>query len=333
MREPFDARSAEKANRRKGETMTTRRDFLRWAALSTSAAALGAETLLGKGTLLQQSPTTAPPAMAFTELRGRVGIFTGQGGTIGWLVSPKAVAVVDTQFPATAKVCMEGLSSRSSGRQVDLVLNTHHHRDHTSGNGVFRGVAKKMVAHARVPELLKAAPAQAGSAPADPPTPPDTTFDKAFQSDLGDEKVSAQHYGPGHTGGDIVVFFESANVVHMGDLMFNRRHPFIDRPAGASVTGWISTLERVMKDHDAETIFIFGHAGEKWPLTGSRQDLEVQRDYFTALLDFVRGQRKAGTPREAAIKATDELKGFADHGPLTERVLTPVWDEVGATSG
>jgi glyoxylase-like metal-dependent hydrolase (beta-lactamase superfamily II) len=57
------------------------------------------------------------------------------------------------------------------------------------------------------------------------------------------ETIVARYYGPGHTSGDIVISFETSNVVHMGDLMFNRFHPYIDRPAGASIGNWIKTLE------------------------------------------------------------------------------------------
>ena len=52
---------------------------------------------------------------------------------------------------------------------------------------------------------------------------------------IGKERVVATYYGFGHTSGDVVISFDAANVVHMGDLMFNRLHPFIDREAGASI--------------------------------------------------------------------------------------------------
>jgi cyclase len=144
--------------------------------------------------------------------------------------------------------------------------------------------------------------------------------------------VSAHHYGPGHTGGDSVVVFEKANVVHMGDLMFNRMHPFVDRVGGASIANWIVTLEKVMKAHANDTMFIFGHANPKFQVTGSKADLAVQRDYFHALLDYTRAKVKAGTPRDVFIKLTDTLPKFPDHGPLIERALAGAFDEVSASA-
>ena len=185
---------------------------------------------------------------------------------------------------------------------MDLVIDTHFHGDHTGGNGVFKAAgAKTIVAHAKVPELMKSRANPNGP----PPTLPDATFPDTWRQDLGDEVVSAKFYGPAHTGGDIVVLFEKANVVHMGDLVFNRRQPFIDRPGGASIQGWITLLEQVAKAHGNDTIFVFGHAGER--LQGHRRQGRpaVQRDYLTALLDFTRKAKQAGQTREAFIKTVD----------------------------
>jgi hypothetical protein len=145
---------------------------------------------------------------------------------------------------------------------------------------------------------------------------------------VGGETMALKYYGPAHTGGDAVVTFEKANVVHMGDLVFNRRHPFIDRPAGASIANWIKVLEAVVRDHKPDTIYIFGHGNTPAAIVGKDADLLYMRDYLTALLDFVRGEMKAGRSRDAIVKITDPLKGFPDHGPLVERVLSATHDEL-----
>jgi cyclase len=301
----------------------TRRDLLRWTSLSLAAAWPSAR-LLGQAPAPQQAPP--PPQTSFADVRRNVGIFNGRGGTIGTYVGKDAVVVVDTQFPDTAQICVDGLKTKAGGRAVDLVIDTHFHGDHTGGNGTFKAAgAKTIVAHAKVPELMKARANPNGPAP----TLPDSVFDSGlFRRQLGDEAVSAIFYGPAHTGGDIVVLFEKANVVHMGDLVFNRMHPFIDRPGGASIQGWITLLEQVSKAHGADTIFVFGHAGPTFKVTGSAADLHYQRDYLTALLDFTRKAKQGGQTRDAFIKTTTPLPGFADHGPLVERTTGAAWDEL-----
>jgi cyclase len=117
----------------------------------------------------------------------------------------------------------------------------------------------------------------------------------------------------------------------MRDLVFNRQHPFIDRPTGASIVGWIQVLEKIAKEHSKDTIFIYGHAQQGWEVTGKAADLMVQRDYLTALLDHVRGDIKAGKSKEAIVAVTEPLKGFSDHGPLIARVLQTAYDELTAS--
>jgi cyclase len=175
-----------------------------------------------------------------------------------------------------------------------------------------------------VPELMKSR----AKPDAPPPTLPDKTFPDTWRQDLGDEVVSAKFYGPAHTGGDIVVLFEKANVVHMGDLVFNRMQPFIDRPGGASIQGWITLLEQVAKAHGDDTIFVFGHAGEKFPVTGGKADLRHMGSFLTALLEFTRKAKQAGQTREAFVKTTAPVPGFDDYGPLLERVTGAAFDEV-----
>jgi glyoxylase-like metal-dependent hydrolase (beta-lactamase superfamily II) len=291
----------------------TRRDFLASSAVAVAAGAIGRRAA---ARAWQAQPAQQPPVVTpvFTEIRRGVGFFTGRGGTIGYLINASGVVVVDAQFPDSAKLCLDGLNERSRNRPVDWLINTHHHGDHTAGNIVFKGVARKVVAHERVPALMKEPPG--AKPPATEQLYPDTTFAATWAQDVGDERISAKYYGVAHTSGDAAITFERANVVHMGDLILNRRQAIIDRAAGASIKNWISVLERAAADHPADAIYIFGHAGAKLPVTGARADLMKQRDYFTALLEFVRGQMKAGRTKDEIVAIKDLLKGFEEFGPF-----------------
>ncbi len=121
-----------------------RREFLTTSSLAL-AGAFRSVPALG------QAPATTG---TFRELRNGVGTFLGCGGTIGWAITPDAFVVVDTQFPDMAEVCLQGLEQRST-RQIDAIINTHHHADHLSGNAVFKPMAKTIVSHERVPGLQR----------------------------------------------------------------------------------------------------------------------------------------------------------------------------------
>lgn len=299
----------------------SRRDFL-----ATTAAAVGATTL-GRTAWLsawqQQQPQPINPV--YTDIRRNVGFFTGRGGTIGYLVDSGGVAVVDSQFPDSAKVFVTGLNERSKNRPVDRLINTHHHGDHSGGNNEFRGLAKQVVAHERAAGLIKAAAERPNAAPQ---LVPNATFTDVWREQIGDEWVRAKHYGRAHTGGDAVITFERANVAHMGDLMFNRRIPVIDRTNGAIVANWVTVLEKTIADHTNDTVYIFGHAGGTFPVTGSRQELFFFRDYLTALLDHTRAAVKAGQTRDQFIASKPTLTKFEVFGEHTANTLGILFDEI-----
>src|SRR5690606_19437962 len=70
-----------------------RREFL-----STSAMALGMLTLSSNSLLAAYQDQ----GYSFKSLRNKIGVFTEQGGTIGWLNSADGFVVVDAQFPDSA---------------------------------------------------------------------------------------------------------------------------------------------------------------------------------------------------------------------------------------
>ena len=321
----------------------SRRDFLATSAAAVAAAAVGRPLSAFARNAAQQQ--AAQPV--FTPVRRNVGTFTMRGGTVGWLVNRGGVAVVDTQFPPEARTLLEGLQSRSNNRDVTLLLNTHHHGDHTGGNGVFRGVAQRVVAHGmadqhmrRGPVAPQQQPPQQQQAPqpqqpaqnAPEPLYPDTTFTHTWSADVGDERIVARHHGRGHTSGDAVITFERANVVHMGDLMFNQRHPVVDRAAGASMRNWARLLPQVVNAHARDTIYIFGHANTGLSATGSSADLLRFSDYLDGIFAFVERQVKAGRSREEVLAMRDPLAGFESFGPFGQASardpLTCAYEEV-----
>ena len=131
----------------------SRRDFLATSAAVALGAAIGRPRSAFAWPGRQQA---AQPV--FTPIRRNVGTFTMRGGTVGWLVNRGGVAVVDTQFPPEARALLEGLQSRSNNRGVTVLLNTHHHGDHTGGNGVFRGIARRVVAHGMADQHMRRGP-------------------------------------------------------------------------------------------------------------------------------------------------------------------------------
>lgn len=234
-------------------------------------------------------------------LRRNVGFFKERGGTIGWLNDPHGIVVIDSQWPEQSDYLIDKIMN-GTFRPVNYLINTHHHGDHTSGNISFKGIAAHVLAHenSKINQIRVAKQNQNEEVQ----LYPDITYTTRWQEQVGDEFIDIQYLGPAHTNGDSIIHFQHANIVHVGDLVFNRRYPFIDKSSGASMDNWINILQTMQSYFDAETRFIFGHAQDNYQVTGGKEDLAAFADYLTAVLEFVEGEIKAGKSKDEILLAT-----------------------------
>lgn len=253
-----------------------------------------------------------------TMLRNDVGIFTERGGTIAFLLSKKGIVVVDSQFPDQSKHLIDELKKKSE-QPFKLLINTHHHGDHSGGNIAFKGIAEHVLAHENSKKNQEAA-AQKNKTE-DKQLYPDQTFGTTWCEKMGKEKICLHYFGAGHTNGDALVHFQHANIVHMGDLLFNRRHPFVDRSAGANMNSWIKVLDKAVDTFDKKTMFVYGHSGTGYEVTGTSDDLKKFGDYLGRVLKFAEDEIKVGKTKEEILKNTalpgeTEWKGDGFQRPL-----------------
>jgi glyoxylase-like metal-dependent hydrolase (beta-lactamase superfamily II) len=286
-----------------------RRQFIQNSALAIGALSLVQQNML-KG--LFEDP------WKITMLRNDVGIFTEKGGTIAFLLSKKGIAVVDSQFPEQSQHLIDELKKKSE-KPFSLLINTHHHGDHSSGNISFKGIAEHVLAHANSKINQENSAKQNKSE--DKQLYPDQTYTDTWCQKIGKENICLYYYGAAHTNGDSLVHFEHANIVHMGDLLFNRRHPFVDRGAGANIKSWMQVLDKALAKFDNNTLYVFGHSATGYEVTGKADDLRAFRDYLGNVLKYTDEQIKAGKTKDEIVKATgipgsDQWKGDGISRPL-----------------
>jgi glyoxylase-like metal-dependent hydrolase (beta-lactamase superfamily II) len=138
----------------------------------------------------------------------------------------------------------------------------------------------------------------------------------------GKEKIKGSYHGPAHTNGDAAYLFEEANIMHVGDLMFNRRHPRVDRSSGANMKNWIVVLDKLIKETKKDTLFIFGHSLQPGGETGTVEDLKKFQDYISKVLQFTEQAIKTGKSKEEflqnkSIPSVTEWQGDGIEHPLT----------------
>ena len=267
-------------------------------------------------------------------IRGNVGYYTNRGGTIGVYLPegrPEGGVIVDTQFSEQAEDLVSLLRTKGELSSFALLANTHHHGDHTSGNTVFAPLAKRHISHARAKQNLMdnlAKNDKAGTVPL-----PGEVFDAGWSTNLpdGKEVISLRHFGEAHTGGDAVIHFENANVAHLGDLLFNRRFPYIDPGAGGNMTNWIKVLKDIRKAYDKNTIFIFGHAADGYPVFGTASDLKAKENYLKSLRKYVKKSKRKGVSLEQLQEMTSIIPGAPEWNAgerLLKVNLEVMWEEV-----
>lgn len=261
----------------------------------------------------------------FKPLRNNVGVFTEQGGTIAWLNAANGFVVVDAQFPNTAPHVIAELQ-KLGDKPFKYLLNTHHHGDHTAGNIAFKGLVGNVVAHQNALVNQKKGAEKANSL--EKQLLPDTTFGTGWKAPVGEEKISAYYYGSGHTNGDAIYHFENANIVHVGDLVFNRRFPFIDRENGAHIGNWITALDKIHTQFDQDTMFIWGHALDPEKITGTKADVKAFQNYLEQLLSTVGKEIKSGKSKEDILKIATIPNAPEWKGDGIQRSLTAAYEEL-----
>jgi len=293
-----------------------RRSFLSQTALTAGALTFFQNDLFAA---LLQEP------WKISMLTDDIGVFTERGGTILFYLSKKGIAVVDSQFPDQSKHLIDELKKKSE-KPFKLLINTHHHGDHSGGNISFKGLVEHVIAHEN--SKINQEKTAKQNKNEDKQLYPDQTYTNTLTQKLGKEKISLHYFGAGHTNGDSFVHFQHANIVHCGDLVFNRRHPFVDRGAGANMKSWINVIDKALTTFDSKTRFVYGHAGTGFDITGSTDDLKAFRDYIGNVLKFVEAEIKSGKSKEEILKATLIPGSEVWKTEGIQRPLQAAWEEL-----
>jgi glyoxylase-like metal-dependent hydrolase (beta-lactamase superfamily II) len=294
-----------------------RREFIYNSAGSLVLSLLAGKQLLA-GTGMQDTP------YAMKVVRSGVHIFTERGGTIAYLITKEGIVVVDAQFPEQSQHLIDELKKQPD-HTFKFLINTHHHGDHTNGNIAYKGIVEHVVAHKNSLENQVAVAKRNQNE--DKQLYPDTTYSDSWKVKIGTEQIRAYYFGAAHTNGDSLIHFENANVVHLGDLLFNKRYPYIDRGAGASIKNWITVLDQAKRAFNNETIYIFGHAFDPKAVTGTVSDVNSFKGYLENLLSYVSNEIKTGKSKEEILKAT-AIPGVTDMNGEPKHNLEMAYDEL-----
>ncbi|GAB5413157.1 MAG: hypothetical protein Cons2KO_07600 [Congregibacter sp.] len=269
-------------------------------------AAILALGLVGTPASAQQ-PDLRGVTIATTHVAANVYMLEASGdvaGNIAVSIGDDGVLIVDDQWAGLAPQIFAALAELHSG-ELKFILNTHHHEDHADGNATMAARHHPViVAHDKARTRLQQEGRSAEALPV-------ITFNEDLSIHFNKDQVRAIAVPGGHTDNDSVIFFETANVVHMGDL-FNAgiaSFPIADLEAGGNAYQILENVERISKLIPEDAKIIPGHG----PLS-DKAGLLAMRDMLSETIRLVQDRKAAGMTlpeiQAAGLPATYDAWGY-----------------------
>jgi glyoxylase-like metal-dependent hydrolase (beta-lactamase superfamily II) len=275
-------------------------------------------------------------------------MLVGAGGNVTVQVGAEGVLVVDTGAGPRGEALLAAIR-RLSDKPIRMIINTQVDADHTGANEALAKVGQwfggnapgnsglglataRVLAHENVLNRMSAPSGQPSPRPF-AAWPTETFFGEEKEIFFNDEAIQLLHQ-PGHTDGDILVFFRRSDVVASGDLFITSTYPVIDTARGGSVQGIIDGLNRLLdvtipRDKaEGGTYVVPGHGR-----LSDEADVVEYRDMVTIVRDRIRDLIAKGRSL-AEVKAAAPTRDYdgrygATTGPwTTDRFIEAVYAEL-----
>ena len=240
----------------------------------------------------------------------------------GLIVGPDSCIVIDALFAPSMTQAFQAEIKRVTDKPVRLLVNTHHHIDHTLGNALFPEA--QIVSHVNARAEL----ARIGVSPLEhlrsivPDLVAETegvntrlanvTFEGTLTLNLGDREVRLQHLGRGHTIGDIIIMLPDEGIMYGGDLAFHRVTPLA---FDGHIGDWLAVCYRIA-DRSPKTI-VPGHGP-----VGDMAEFRKMSGYLTTIRTQAKAAFDEGKTEEQALSEIEigEYTSWTEPERLAENV-------------
>ena len=196
-----------------------------------------------------------PKKITFRRLSPHAHAFTAEGDpNTGVIVGDDGVMVIDAQ--ATPRMAREVIRRirRVTDKPIKYVVLTHYHAVRVLGASAYR--AQQIIATRRTLGLIRERGRQdmaseigrfprlfRGASSIPGLTWPTMVFDRELTVMMGGLEVRILHVGPGHTGGDAIVWLPGERVLFTGDLVEYNAGIYT---GDAHLEAWPQTLDNLL---------------------------------------------------------------------------------------
>jgi cyclase len=255
-------------------------------------------------------------------VQGNVFMLVGAGGNVTLQTGKDAILLVDASFEPMADKIMAAAKTQSD-KDLQWVINTHVHDDHTGGNAKLRKMGKTIaggnvagdikdsmegatiIAQQNVLDRLSGVLGKDKPAPQDA-WPTDTYSTPHKDLFINGEAIQIFHMPHAHTDGDSIVHFRKSDVIVAGDIFTPETYPVIDIDRGGTVQGLIDALNRIIeiavpeRSEEGGTRIIPGHGRicDEIDVVEYRDMLTIVRDRFQDMIrkGYTLAQVEAANP-------------------------------------
>src|SRR5918995_6659892 len=229
-----------------------------WRRTMKRALMLGLLVAIGSVMIVaaEQPAADAAKVVDVEKINDTLFVLRGGGGNTAVFVMANGVAVVDAKNPGWGQPILAKIKELTP-KPVTMLINTHTHGDHVSGNVEFPA-SVDFIAHENAKISMEQMPIFKESKGTGLPK---RTFKDKMTIGKGPDQIDLYYFGRGHTNGDAWIVFPAHRIVHSGDIFAGKNLPLLDANNGGSGVEIGNTLAKAHSSlsKSADTI-ITGHS-------------------------------------------------------------------------
>ena len=278
--------------------------------------------------LLQSMRTAAANApIQTTKLTDTVVLLQSVGANVVALNGPDGKLLIDSGMATAVPHLLDALT-KIAPHPVKLLVNTSWLFDHTDGNAAMNAAGAFVIGQENIRTRLSTAqkiPMLDLSLPAAPASAlPEATFVDSEKIYTNNEELDLVHAPNASTDSDTFIHFVNANILHAGEMWFNKAYPILDTNSGGTINGLIQGVDQVLQRADDRTKIVPSHGKP-----GNKADLTAYRQMLATVANRVERVKISGQSLAQVIAShlTADLDPEWSHGEMTpDMFVTAIYD-------
>jgi len=265
-------------------------------------------------TAFQPPAQQGPKVIEVEKVKDNLFMLKGGGGNTAVFVTANGVTVVDAKNPGWGQPILDKIKELTP-KPVTLLINTHTHGDHVSGNVDFPATVDIVVQENTKTNMEKMPIFKEHNGKG----MPKKTFKDTMTLGSGKDRVDLYYFGRGHTNGDAFIVFPELRLMHAGDIFSGKNLPLLDMNNGGSGGEIGTTLTKAHAGIKNVDSIITGHSTVmKW------DDLAEYAQFNKDFLADVQAGMKAGKSADEIAAGWKPAAKYKDYTIADARLKTNV---------